>query len=181
MKRSKIIPVIILLLFYVTIQAQEYKTKIDTVYFVFLKEKIYSERPVFTQFVLKNTDSLNYYISHKIDFSCKIFNYAIYVSEPNLGFIEMSKYIPKDKNKEFRLFNKKLRYLNQNFRTTKIFDKSNKKQLEISIIKIISEFWVLPFDINMINNTTESIQIHSECYKSNYFYRFRQIIKVTPL
>lgn len=182
MKKNKLFLSVILILLSAIVKAQVCNFKTESIYYINISGSLDNGRPVFTQLIIKNIDTLKYYIQNgQSDFLCNILKSAIFVTEPYLGFLDMNKCLGENAEMEFASFNKKLASFNKKCKPVVSFPNNEYKYLHLSVVKTTSEFWVLPFNINQINNTSEAIQLQAECYNSQYYYKFKKIIKVIPL
>lgn len=182
MKINNLFLVFILIILSVTLNAQECNCKIDSVYYINISGNLNNGRPVFTQLVIKNLDTLKFYINKmQNDFLCNVLQFSIFVTEPSIGFIEMNKCLGKDAEKEYKSFSKKIVCFNNECKEVVSFSDGQYTKLHLSIVKVISEFWILQTNFEQINNTSDAIQIPKECYNTEYYYKFKKIIEVIPL
>ncbi len=164
------------------LMAQDCSYKTDSIYYINISGNLDNGRPVFMQMATKNLDSIKYYIQNQQnDFLCNILKSAIYVYEPNTGFLDMNKCLGKDAEKELISFNRQLKHFNNKCKEVISFPNNQYHFLHLSIVKTISEFWIIPFNVNQMSNISDAIQIQTDCYENQYYYKFKKIICIKAL
>lgn len=165
----------------ICINAQNCDFKKDSVYYVSVTGYLTNGRPVFTQFVISSLDTIAFYIKkNNNDFLCNIYKSAIYVTEPYIGFMDNIKCLDK-KEEELKDFNNKLTSLNKICKKVISFPDNNYKTLNLSIVRLVGDFWIIPLNIDEINYTSELIKIDNTCYGFKYYYKIKKIKKVIPV
>lgn len=163
--------------------SQNCLNKTDTLYYLeVLISKGDSSRPLSGGALVKSTtESINIDHSSAQAFIENLYSLSIYTSDPFWGFQEMSNCFNKNKQKTLTksFFRQQQKMINRQTKFKTILKDSS--TVQIDVVKVIGDFWILDTDFSKINVVNHAVKLYPSFYKKKYFFLFKEIIKTYKL
>jgi len=138
--------------------------------------------------LLRNEFAGLFDITAKVDqhnFMCKLLGSSIIMSEPAFT---LGKTVPwlnlKNKKEEMSyriLTEKRLQKLYKSFSSPIKIPFTNHKKLRVQIVEIDAAFWEEKDDLQEYQEDKGNFDITSDCYKKDYLYYLKEIIRITKV
>lgn len=161
--------------------SQSIQTVKDSVYILLLKGELDNKQPISSYAVIKSVEDLSglHDINNMDTFLCVLSKNSVLFEEPVFTLSRNRDLygFPNEKkgNSFLSKLSKKVDELNNRYNqvTTRIFD--NKKNIQISFVKVSGEFWSIPKKEEDLNDNSHSFSINAGCYGKSYIYNLKDI------
>lgn len=161
-----------------TCLSQNCKAIKDTLYFINIYCIKNNNNPKTGGGLIKYLSKINFDITSYDSFRKSFYSTVVYTPDPFIGF--QSSYfcygIADYKELTKCYIKKQKQMLRKEMKLPTITLKDSTK-FDISVYKIIGEFWLIENELDKINSMTDQINIDTSFYNFTYYYKFKNIIK----